>query len=476
MSKVTKEDLERIRKTQWYKQGGEIIPWFVAIPYLQTQKVWGRQNSIFFNQGLKNEGFFNKAVETKLARETLSKNESSTSHIKKKIAEWREKSRKAKKELAKDIKSMSDREFIKTLSRVSDLLAEQWQTVIMIELFDPCGHELFEEYLRESGIALSPKEKEAGLAPELNSFTVEEFLDRYKIAEKAGKEPGKLDRLAESHAREYFWTGNSWAHTERISKEEFIKKIRGDIRNFDEMKRKHDRIKRQIKEKKENRKALMSRIKNRRVLNILRFFQLLSDWREERKRDVLITNHYLYGFLEELSKRSGADKKLLEFAVPSEIESTELSRKYAETLKKRRKKHLVMCNREGKRLWLYGKEMDKVVKTLRESIKKKDIRGIAANGGNARGKARIVMARSDFSRVKKGEVLVAIMTRPEFSPVMEKASAFVTDEGGITCHAAIVSREMGKPCIVGTQTATISLKDGEEVEVEADKGIVRRIK
>tara|TARA_Y100000310_G_scaffold338021_1_gene426573 strand:- start:1597 stop:1776 length:180 start_codon:yes stop_codon:yes gene_type:complete len=59
---------------------------------------------------------------------------------------------------------------------------------------------------------------------------------------------------------------------------------------------------------------------------------------------------------------------------------------------------------------------------------------------------------------------------------MKKAAAFVTDEGGVTCHAAIVSREMKKPCIIGTKIATKVLKDNDLVEVDANKGIVRKIK
>jgi len=68
------------------------------------------------------------------------------------------------------------------------------------------------------------------------------------------------------------------------------------------------------------------------------------------------------------------------------------------------------------------------------------------------------------------------MTHPEFLPMMRKAVAFVTDEGGITCHAAIVAREMKRPCIIGTKNATKVLKDGDMVEVDAEKGIVKILK
>ncbi len=68
------------------------------------------------------------------------------------------------------------------------------------------------------------------------------------------------------------------------------------------------------------------------------------------------------------------------------------------------------------------------------------------------------------------------MTTPEMVPAMKKAGAFVTDEGGVTCHAAIIAREMKKPCIIGTKIATKVLKTGDMVKVDAEKGIVRIIK
>lgn len=79
-------------------------------------------------------------------------------------------------------------------------------------------------------------------------------------------------------------------------------------------------------------------------------------------------------------------------------------------------------------------------------------------------------------KMKEGNILVAMATNPTFVPVMRKAGAIVTDMGGLTCHAAIVSREWGIPCVVGTKIATKVLKDGDLVEVDANKGIVKIIK
>ena len=78
--------------------------------------------------------------------------------------------------------------------------------------------------------------------------------------------------------------------------------------------------------------------------------------------------------------------------------------------------------------------------------------------------------------MKQGEILVAPMTSPDYITALRKAAAVITDEGGITSHAAIVSRELGIPGIVGTKIATQVLKDGDLVEVDAERGIVRIIK
>jgi len=98
------------------------------------------------------------------------------------------------------------------------------------------------------------------------------------------------------------------------------------------------------------------------------------------------------------------------------------------------------------------------------------IKGFIANKGLVRGIVKIILSS------KEGDILVTTMTSVDFVPVMEKAGAFVTNEGGITSHASIVAREMNKPCIIGTQNATQVLRDGDLVEVDADKGIVKIVK
>lgn len=108
-----------------------------------------------------------------------------------------------------------------------------------------------------------------------------------------------------------------------------------------------------------------------------------------------------------------------------------------------------------------------------ESSQYGEVRGEVAFRGVIQGKVKILRRRDQIAEVKEGDVIVSPMTTPDFLPAMRKAGAFVTDEGGITCHAGIVARELKKPCIIGTKVATQVLKDGDLVEVDANEGVVR---
>ena len=135
--------------------------------------------------------------------------------------------------------------------------------------------------------------------------------------------------------------------------------------------------------------------------------------------------------------------------------------------------------RDGKLNFHYfeeAKEFEKVRSFIQSPIFKfRKIVGTVACRGKAEGNVHIVRGLESLKTFKEGFILVAEQTQPAYVLVMAKAKAIVTDVGGITSHAAIVSREFGIPCIVGTKIATKVLKDGDLVEVDAEKGIVRKL-
>ncbi|MBI2445292.1 hypothetical protein HYV43_02790 [Candidatus Micrarchaeota archaeon] len=104
-----------------------------------------------------------------------------------------------------------------------------------------------------------------------------------------------------------------------------------------------------------------------------------------------------------------------------------------------------------------------------------EVKGVPAYPGKVQGIARVVQHVGQLDKVQQGDILVTLNTTPSFILAMKRSAAIVTDEGGITCHAAIVSRELGIPCIIGTKAGTRLIPDGVMVEVDAAAGTVRKL-
>ena len=138
---------------------------------------------------------------------------------------------------------------------------------------------------------------------------------------------------------------------------------------------------------------------------------------------------------------------------------------------------LIEVTENGVFLWYEGREdCGKILKSLDIYLEidknVKEFKGQIAYKGKITGKARVLKS-SHIDNFVEGDILVTGMTTPDFVPLIKKAGAIITNEGGITCHAAIIARELKKPCIIGTKIATQILKDGDLVEVDADNGVVR---
>jgi phosphoenolpyruvate synthase/pyruvate phosphate dikinase len=129
----------------------------------------------------------------------------------------------------------------------------------------------------------------------------------------------------------------------------------------------------------------------------------------------------------------------------------------------------------GKIIVVIGNDLKKLFDDFvpKQEMDIKEIKGTVANKGKVTGKVRVMFTPNEMAAFVEGEILVAPETTPAYVPIMQKAAAFITDQGGITSHAAIVSREMGKPCITGTKIASQVLKTGDMVEVDAIKGVIK---
>ncbi|QQG52512.1 MAG: hypothetical protein HY931_04315 [Candidatus Falkowbacteria bacterium] len=177
-----------------------------------------------------------------------------------------------------------------------------------------------------------------------------------------------------------------------------------------------------------------------------------------------------------IAQKTGYSLDLVDFLTIDEVEL------YLKNNKLPSKKELVSRSKglaffcEGKSVGILTGSSYKDLQKHLVSFTGNELKGAIAYKGIVKGVARIVLDPFKVKRFDKGDVLITGMTRPEFLSLMKKASAFVTDAGGLLSHAAIVARELKKPCILATENASKVLHDGDLVEVDANKGVVRILK
>lgn len=274
--------------------------------------------------------------------------------------------------------------------------------------------------------------------------------------------------MLKDHQSSFFWINNSYASAKDLQVEDFLAEL-------NEILKKPAKEFEDPRENKRKKDELLKKLESAELSELIQINDTIFRIHDRRKEYLTIGLHYIEMVLEELHKRTGFSRESLRYLLPLEVSKVESMK---EELLRRREKCIHFSNAKEQNLYS-GDEAEKYVSMFSELLKIEQsdtIKGSGASPGVVRGKVKVCRGESEIAKVEKGDVLVACMTQPEFVPAMKKASAIVTDEGGLTCHAAIVSRELGIPCVIGTKSATKLLQDGDMVEVDADNGVVRKLK
>ncbi len=346
------------------------------------------------------------------------------------------------------------------------LYADQFMEPLFLQFLEK--RNLQEKFHSYYPIIVSPVDK---------SFVKDEEEDLLKIlvAKRKGED---IEPLLEEHQKKYFWISNNYAiQTKRDTQffYERLKKLDNKIKNVDEELRKTSN---QIKETIQKKKEIIQELKlDKEFLNLIKISELFAYMQDQRKKRVTICNHYQRLFLEEVGKRLKLPVEEMEYTVYPELREMLLEKKFDRKKLQSRKRHsLCIFNKEGWKVF-DGKVVDDIYKEIFEVKPEgiEELKGTVASKGLATGKIRLIHKIKDMEHMQKGEIIVSSMTRPEMVVAMKKAAAIITDEGGITSHAAIVSRELGIPCILGTKIATKVFKNGDIAEVDANNGIVRKL-
>lgn len=211
---------------------------------------------------------------------------------------------------------------------------------------------------------------------------------------------------------------------------------------------------------------------------LFRFARGLVFTKGSRKESMFYSYSIIENLFREIGRRYYLSVNQVRYLYPHEFEALLLDNQFSAAKLNERYKFSLQYSTGNiyQDKILVGDEAKKFLS--KQNIIKEDItdvklmEGDCASPGRARGQAKIINIPKDMEKMKAGDILISIATNPDLVPAIKKASAIVTDVGGITCHAAIVSRELGIPCVIGTKIATKVLKDGDVVDVDATHGKV----
>jgi phosphohistidine swiveling domain-containing protein len=225
-------------------------------------------------------------------------------------------------------------------------------------------------------------------------------------------------------------------------------------------------------------KLLKPNNKEKKYLELAPYMFFFKDWRDDFRRAF---NYHWSWFFDLLAKKYGVPRDDIGYLTTDEITQVFKTDKLPKDIIKHRKLNpvIITANSKNEKLKIIDKKIPKKYFDIMNDVASRGqggaIKGLIAQRGVVKGRVKIIYTPHDIKNFKTGDILVANTTHPNYLPAMKRAKAFVTDEGGIVSHAAIVARELKIACIVGTKTATKILKDGDMVDVDADNGIVKKI-
>jgi len=382
---------------------------------------------------------------------------------------WRKKAAELfayeKKIHAADLTKLSDDLFRKVWNGFYTRKSAFWLPSILPELGNYGSPEYLEEKLHVHGVSKDATKRalEVLTAPEAPSFYLEEELALARAKDVA------------QHAERFFWLKNSYNGSMVLPVSFFAERKKTLPKDLHRLEAKRQKEVRAQKERVKGELKL-----TREIMDVAEAITFAVEWQDERKADIFRSIHTKTALLSETARRHGRSfDELLNwpsFEV-SKLVAGEKAFAWSSAgqefygIYQNERHSRVLGEAEAKQYWdLY------VQGSIGSEVT--EFSGIIASVGTGKtvqGKVRVLLDPHDLDSFHDGEILVTSMTSPEYVFAMKKARAIITDTGGLTSHAAVTSRELGKPCIVGTKIATKVLRDGDMVAIDISRGVVKKL-
>jgi len=298
------------------------------------------------------------------------------------------------------------------------------------------------------------------------------------IKKNKGKVSNKINEKISKHHKQYSYIKHLWLGRNGIYKRNHYLKIAVKLANdLVPPAEKNKQINRKLSDLKTKKQQLFKKLKiNQKYQYLFSVYSGFMLTKVYRRYSQIFWAYQMKKLMSETAKRLELSLDEIRYMLPSEIKKGLIEKKVDKKEIKKRLNLFLYYVEKGKELISTNKNHPILSQLKYNKIKEvQELKGQIACLGKASGKVKIVNNTCDMNKIRKGDILVSIVTNPDLVPAMKKASAIITEQGGVTSHAAIVSRELNIPCIIGTKIATKVLKDGDKVEVDANKGMVKKL-
>lgn len=489
MNKTIEKIKRQYSKMTWYKQGAAVRPLYVGYPWeacLGLTVKGRRVNFSYLPFAVYLENDFFDVYFPRENMERMSDFYYGQEKVKPGFAaalkkHW-QKTEVAKLEKIihkiekEDMGLFNNKELIFLFEQFTDIYVAFWKEAIFLDSFDVTSDTILEKALEKENKKISDKDIVLLTSPRELSWMQKEKEAALKLARQKESNPGFIKKV-QAHAAAYHWIFNDYAVIHSLDWRFFlleIKKLRKDKRLYQKEKHAIDLVKSTAKRQ----QALSKKLKFSSNLVVTTDFLLtLASWRDWRKAYNQKANGVLYKFMQEFNGRTGFSKDEIEYLWWWEIlKIFKLKKQDARHAWARHRGLFSVGDLKKREKVFLGKDAGEMARFMQARFNGgNSLSGRPVSGGMVQGKVKIVRTQHDFCKMKRGDILVAPNTRPEYLPIMKIAGAIISVEGGLTCHTAIVARELKIPAVIGVQGAMSALKDGQLVEVDADKGVVRKI-
>ncbi|MDP3742038.1 MAG: PEP-utilizing enzyme [Candidatus Micrarchaeota archaeon] len=308
---------------------------------------------------------------------------------------------------------------------------------------------------------------------------IEEKLSLLQIASKY-KKGSDVSQKAAEHCKQFSWMKNVGYFEDYYDENYYLSRVKEAAAGDPE--KEVEKTLAEIQEKKARFEALLAEIKDEKLATMINTTNQAVFFRSYRTEIFYSSARYVSHLFKEIAKRLNLPSNVdLLFLFPDEIlEILKNNPPIPTDLIEQRKIAYIYFGQDDKSYFTVAGqaaiELDKKIPMHSTQEKTDDIKGQAAFIGKVKGIARVVHNLQELDKVKQGDVLVTHTTNVNFLPVLKLVVGIVTEEGGILSHASVISRELKIPAVIGTKIATHVIKDGDEIEVDAEKGLVHILK